>query len=60
MEGHVHIRDKEQYLDADVVDYNTATGEMNAHGVPVSIRVPLETAPPAPPAAARTPRPKRK
>jgi lipopolysaccharide export system protein LptA len=53
LEGHVHIRDKEQYLDADVVDYNTASGEMNAHGGPVSIRVPLETAGPVAPATAR-------
>jgi lipopolysaccharide assembly outer membrane protein LptD (OstA) len=53
MEGHVHIKDKEQYLDADVVDYNTATGEMNAHGGPVSIRVPLETSGPVAPATAR-------
>jgi len=58
MEGHVHIRDKEQFLDADVVDYNTASGEMNAHGGPVSIRVPLETA--APLNAPQTARPRKK
>jgi lipopolysaccharide export system protein LptA len=56
LEGHVHIKDKEQYLDADVVDYNTQSGEMNAHGGPVSIRVPLETPGPVQP----QPRPKRK
>jgi lipopolysaccharide export system protein LptA len=53
MEGHVHIRDKDQFLDADVVDYNTASGEMNAHGGPVSIRMPLETPGPSAPATAR-------
>jgi lipopolysaccharide export system protein LptA len=58
LEGHVHIRDKEQFLDADVVDYNTVSGEMNAHGGPVSIRVPLETPPPVD--AAPTARPRKK
>jgi lipopolysaccharide export system protein LptA len=57
LEGHVRIRDKEQYLEGDVVDYNTATGEMTAKGAPVTIRTPIETPGPAP---APTPRPKKK
>ena len=57
LEGHVHIRDKEQYLESDSLDYNTATGELNAHGAPVSIRMPLETPAPRPPRQPRTPRP---
>jgi lipopolysaccharide transport protein LptA len=57
LEGHVRIRDKEQYLEGDTVDYNTTTGEMNAKGAPVTIRTPVETPGPAP---APTPRPKKK
>lgn len=56
LEGHVHIRDKEQFLDGDSVDYNTVTGELHARGAPVSIRVPAVTPGPATPAPARTPR----
>jgi lipopolysaccharide export system protein LptA len=47
LEGSVHIRDKGQYVDADVVDYNTQTGQVNVHGSPAVVRVPAE-----PPAAA--------
>jgi lipopolysaccharide transport protein LptA len=48
MEGHVHLRDKEQTLDGDKVDYNTLTGEANVSGSPALIRMPMETPPPAP------------
>jgi lipopolysaccharide transport protein LptA len=42
LEGNVHIRDKDQYVDADVVDYNTQTGEVNIHGTPAFVRIPVE------------------
>ena len=48
MQGHVHLRDKEQTLDGDVVDYNTITGEATVTGSPALIRVPMETPPPGP------------
>jgi lipopolysaccharide export system protein LptA len=54
MQGHVHLRDKEQTLEGDVVDYNTVTGEANVSGSPAIIRMPIETptpGPPKPPAA---------
>lgn len=57
MVGHVHLRDKEQTLDGDVVDYNTVTGEANVAGSPALIRMPMET--PAP-AARKTAAPKKK
>lgn len=48
MEGHVHLRDGEQTLDGDVVDYNTVTGEALVNGKPAIVRMPMETPPPAP------------
>jgi lipopolysaccharide export system protein LptA len=57
LEGHVRIRDKEQYLEGDDVVYNTITGEMTAKGAPVTIRTPIETPGPAP---APTPKSKKK
>jgi len=57
MEGHVHLRDKDQYLDADVVDYNTDTGESQISGKPALIRLPIETPTPGPP---KTPAPKKR
>ncbi len=57
MEGNVHLRDKEQYLDADVVDYNTETGESQISGKPALIRLPIETPAPGPP---KTPAPKKR
>jgi lipopolysaccharide export system protein LptA len=57
MEGHVHLRDKDQLLDADVVDYNTETGESNMSGKPVLIRLPIETPTPGP---QKTPAPKKR
>ncbi len=46
MEGHVHIRDKDQTLDSDVLDYDTLSGELSAKGN-VTIEAPVETAAPA-------------
>ena len=46
MEGHVHIRDKEQTLESDVLDYDTLTGDLSAKGN-VTIQAPVETAAPA-------------
>jgi len=58
MEGHVHLRDKEQFLDGDVVDYNTVTGQAEVGGKPhVLVRFPVETPSPGPP---KTPAPKKK
>jgi lipopolysaccharide assembly outer membrane protein LptD (OstA) len=57
MEGHVHLRDKDQLLDADVVDYNTVTGEAVVGGKPALIRMPIETPTPGPP---KTPAPKKR
>jgi lipopolysaccharide assembly outer membrane protein LptD (OstA) len=45
--GNVHIRDKEQYLDADDVVYNTKTGDVRATGNPVMVRAPASTPVPA-------------
>jgi len=59
MEGHVHIRDNEQTLDSDVLDYDTLTGELSAKGN-VTILAPVETAAPVPAGAAPTPKPKKK
>jgi lipopolysaccharide assembly outer membrane protein LptD (OstA) len=57
MEGHVHLRDKDQLLDADVVDYNTVTGEALVGGKPVLIRMPTETPTPG---SSKTPAPKKR
>jgi lipopolysaccharide assembly outer membrane protein LptD (OstA) len=57
MEGHVHLRDKEQLLDADDVDYNTITGETHVTGKPALIRLPIETPTPGSP---KTPAPKKR
>ncbi len=45
--GNVHIRDKDQYLDADDVVYNTKTGDVRATGNPVMVRAPASTPVPA-------------
>ena len=58
MEGHVHIRDIEQTLDSNVLDYDTLTGQLSAHGE-VTIEAPVST--PEPDAAdIATPAPKKK
>jgi lipopolysaccharide assembly outer membrane protein LptD (OstA) len=48
MEGHVHVRNGEQVIDGDVLDYNTESGDLNANGN-VTITAPVETAAPGPP-----------
>jgi len=53
MEGHVHIKDGEQTLDGDIVDYNTVTGQVHASGAPLLTTVPLDTPGPIAPAASR-------
>jgi len=47
LEGNVHIRDKDRYYDADVLDYNTQTGDADMHGRPAMIRLPVESPAPA-------------
>lgn len=50
MEGHVHVRNGEQLIDGDVLDYNTQTGDLNANG-DVTITAPVETPEPGLPAS---------
>ncbi|MBC5809876.1 MAG: hypothetical protein GIW95_03335 [Candidatus Eremiobacteraeota bacterium] len=59
MEGHVHIRNGEQLADADNIDYNTLTEEVQMSGN-VLIRQPLETPPPGTPGPRATPKKNRK
>jgi lipopolysaccharide assembly outer membrane protein LptD (OstA) len=56
MEGHVHVRNGEQTVDADVLDYDTQTGQLDGNG-DVTITAPVETAQPGPPGS---PKPKKK
>lgn len=56
MEGHVKVRDGDQTVEAETLDYDTLSGQLNGNGN-VTITAPVET--PAP-AAPRTPKPKRK
>jgi lipopolysaccharide assembly outer membrane protein LptD (OstA) len=55
MEGHVHVRNGEQVIDGDVLDYNTQTGDLSANG-DVTITAPVETAAPGPPASPGPPK----
>ncbi len=50
MEGHVHVREGERSIDADVLDYDTNTGQVDGNG-DVTITSPVETPQPglAPP-----------
>jgi lipopolysaccharide assembly outer membrane protein LptD (OstA) len=50
MVGRVHVRGGEQSIDADVLDYDTLTGEVEGHGN-VTIVSPVETPTPGPPGA---------
>ncbi len=47
MEGHVRVRDGERSMQAEVLDYDTLTGELNGNGN-VTITAPVETASPGP------------
>jgi len=59
MQGNVHVKDGEQYLDANDVVYNTHTGDMKATGN-VLVRTPAETPPPSGPVSpAKTAPPKK-
>jgi lipopolysaccharide assembly outer membrane protein LptD (OstA) len=49
MVGHVHVRNGEQTVDADHLDYDTQTGQLDGEG-DVTITSPVETPPPGPPA----------
>ncbi len=51
LQGHAHVRKEDQVIDADTLDYDTATGELEANG-DVTITAPYQTAPPAPRASA--------
>jgi lipopolysaccharide transport protein LptA len=56
MEGHVHVRQGDQTIDGDTLDYNTQSGQLDANG-DVTITAPVETASPGPPG---TPGPQRR
>jgi lipopolysaccharide transport protein LptA len=63
LQGNVHVRDKEQYLDGQDVVYNTKTGDVRATGNPVTVRAPIATpgaSSPAIPRATPTAKPKRR
>jgi lipopolysaccharide assembly outer membrane protein LptD (OstA) len=60
LQGNVHVRDKDQYLDAQDVVYNTKSGAVHATGSPVMVRAPVSTAAPASPGASPSPKPKRR
>jgi len=47
MEGHVHVRNGEQTIDGDTLDYDTQSGQLDANG-DVTITAPVETASPGP------------
>ena len=50
MEGHAHVRKDDQIIDADTLDYDTSSGQLEANG-DVTITAPVATAAPGPPAA---------
>ena len=56
MEGHVHVKNGEQTVDADVLDYDTESGQLQGNGN-VTITSPVETPTPGP---ARSAKPKKK
>jgi lipopolysaccharide assembly outer membrane protein LptD (OstA) len=56
MQGHVHVKSGEQTVDADVLDYDTLSGELEGSGN-VTISAPVETPTPGPPGA---PKPKKR
>ncbi len=59
MEGHVHVREGERSIDADVLDYDTRSGEVDGNGN-VTITSPVETPlPGARPAPTKKPKKKR-
>ena len=59
MEGHVHVKSGEQSFDANVLDYDTLTGQLVGDGN-VTITSPVETAPPGVPKPGRSAKPKRR
>jgi lipopolysaccharide transport protein LptA len=58
MEGHVHVRQGDQTIDGDTLDYNTQSGQLDANG-DVTITAPVETASPGPPGSPAPQRRKR-
>ncbi|MFY9779782.1 MAG: LptA/OstA family protein [Candidatus Baltobacteraceae bacterium] len=59
MSGNVHVRSGEQSIDADVLDYDTFSGEVEGHGN-VTIVAPVETATPGAPRPAKPAKGKKK
>ncbi|MBD5605962.1 MAG: hypothetical protein IAI48_12875 [Candidatus Eremiobacteraeota bacterium] len=58
MEGHVHVKNGEQSIDASVLDYDTLSGQLDGDG-DVTITAPVDTPAPGLPRPARTGKPKR-
>jgi lipopolysaccharide assembly outer membrane protein LptD (OstA) len=56
MEGHVRVRDGDQTVEAETLDYDTLSGQLDGNGN-VTITAPVETPQPAAP---RAPKPKKK
>jgi lipopolysaccharide assembly outer membrane protein LptD (OstA) len=56
MEGHVRVRDGDQTVEAETLDYDTLSGQLDGNGN-VTITAPVETPQPG---VARTPKPKKK
>ncbi len=52
MQGHVHVKNGEQTVDADTLDYDTLSGQLEGNGN-VQITSPVETAVPGPPSSAK-------
>jgi len=53
MEGHVKVRDGDQTVEAETLDYDTLSGQLNGNGN-VTITAPVETPEPG---VARSPKP---
>lgn len=56
LEGHVHVKNGDQFIDGDTLDYDTQSGQVDANG-DVTITAPVQTPSPGP---AGSPAPKKK
>ncbi|MBD5634260.1 MAG: hypothetical protein IAI49_07250 [Candidatus Eremiobacteraeota bacterium] len=59
LEGHVHVKNGDQSVDADVLDYDTLSGQLDGNGS-VTITAPVETPGPGVPKAAASGKPRKK
>ena len=58
LEGHVHVKNGDQFIDGDTLDYDTQTGQVDANG-DVTITAPVQTPSPGP-ATSSAPKKKKK